>query len=99
MTNESSGIGHLIDTCQRIEGTLASLYTYFEELHRRGGRCGISGIIASRGVGGHVGSEATSHGRGGRKSLCRPAVPGIISCLGANDPQTSPRVGGGVLCS
>jgi rubrerythrin len=34
MTNESSGIGHLIDTCRRIEGTLASLYTYFEELHR-----------------------------------------------------------------
>jgi rubrerythrin len=34
MTDASGSIDHLIDSCRRIEGTLASLYAYFEELHR-----------------------------------------------------------------
>jgi rubrerythrin len=34
MPDASRSIDHLIDSCRRIESTLASLYSYFEELHR-----------------------------------------------------------------
>ncbi len=34
MTDASGSIDHLIDSRRRMEGTLASLYTYFEELYR-----------------------------------------------------------------